>query len=195
VFSFVCLRQDEADILGDRIAIMAEGKLQCVGSAMFLKSAYGVGYTLTIVKNQLLASDAHDEETKKHSSAGHRVDRTALITDTVRKHVAVAEPLSNVGAEQSFRLPFAASANLADMFEDMDANRDHLGVVEYGISVTTLEEVFMRVGKSSHSHPAEFSERNSIGPEDVLKSSSKSNSQTKVGKCSSIALFGYSSIV
>lgn len=34
---------DEADILGDRIAIMAEGKVQCVGSSLFLKNNYGVG--------------------------------------------------------------------------------------------------------------------------------------------------------
>eukprot|EP00636_Phaeomonas_parva_P002754 CAMPEP_0118878728 /NCGR_PEP_ID=MMETSP1163-20130328/18636_1 /TAXON_ID=124430 /ORGANISM="Phaeomonas parva, Strain CCMP2877" /LENGTH=107 /DNA_ID=CAMNT_0006814657 /DNA_START=23 /DNA_END=342 /DNA_ORIENTATION=- len=42
---------DEADILGDRIAIMAEGVLKCWGSSLFLKKNYGVGYTLTVVKN------------------------------------------------------------------------------------------------------------------------------------------------
>ena len=41
---------DEADILGDRIAIMAEGKVQCVGSSLFLKNRYGVGYNLVISK-------------------------------------------------------------------------------------------------------------------------------------------------
>jgi len=33
---------EEADVLGDRIAIMAEGKMQCVGSPMFLKKRYGI---------------------------------------------------------------------------------------------------------------------------------------------------------
>ena len=33
---------DEADLLGDRIAIMADGQLQCCGSSMFLKNTYGV---------------------------------------------------------------------------------------------------------------------------------------------------------
>jgi ABC-type multidrug transport system ATPase subunit len=28
---------DEADLLGDRIAIMSEGQLRCVGSSLFLK--------------------------------------------------------------------------------------------------------------------------------------------------------------
>jgi ATP-binding cassette subfamily A (ABC1) protein 3 len=41
---------DEADILGDRIAIMAEGDVQCTGSSLFLKNRYGVGYNLTIAK-------------------------------------------------------------------------------------------------------------------------------------------------
>ena len=30
--------RDEADLLGDRIAIMAEGRLMCSGSSLFLKS-------------------------------------------------------------------------------------------------------------------------------------------------------------
>ena len=41
---------DEADILGDRIAIMAEGDVQCTGSSLFLKNRYGVGYNLIISK-------------------------------------------------------------------------------------------------------------------------------------------------
>ena len=30
--------RDEADFLGDRIAIMSEGKLRCSGTSLFLKS-------------------------------------------------------------------------------------------------------------------------------------------------------------
>jgi len=41
---------EEADILADRIAIMSAGKLQCLGSSLFLKNKYGVGYSLTISK-------------------------------------------------------------------------------------------------------------------------------------------------
>lgn len=40
---------DEADALADRIAILADGKLRAVGSSLWLKSHYGVGYTLTLV--------------------------------------------------------------------------------------------------------------------------------------------------
>lgn len=41
---------DEADILGDRIAIMTSGKVAALGSSIFLKSTFGVGYNLTVVK-------------------------------------------------------------------------------------------------------------------------------------------------
>jgi ATP-binding cassette subfamily A (ABC1) protein 3 len=172
---------DEADILGDRIAIMAEGKLQCIGSSLFLKGAYGVGYTLTVVKDQnhgianavgaekALAKKLNEFDGKGRSpsfSEGDNVTisrgnqrelrerQTHQITELVQRYVPVAEPLSIVGAEQSFRLPFSAANNLANMFEEMEKTKAKLGIMEYGISVTTLEEVFMRVGKSAHSDAA-----------------------------------------
>jgi ATP-binding cassette subfamily A (ABC1) protein 3 len=41
---------DEADILGDRIGIMANGQITCLGRSMFLKNRFGVGYRLSMVK-------------------------------------------------------------------------------------------------------------------------------------------------
>jgi ATP-binding cassette, subfamily A (ABC1), member 3 len=43
---------DEADILGDRICIMAEGKVKCCGSSLFLKNRFGVGYKLVIARKE-----------------------------------------------------------------------------------------------------------------------------------------------
>jgi len=45
---------DEADILGDRIGIMTGGRMTCLGSSMFLKNRFGVGYVMTVVKNNPL---------------------------------------------------------------------------------------------------------------------------------------------
>lgn len=42
---------DEADILGDRIGIMTGGKMTALGSSMFLKNRFGMGYVMTIVKS------------------------------------------------------------------------------------------------------------------------------------------------
>ena len=47
---------DEADVLGDRVGIMAAGKMICLGSSQFLKLHYGSGYKLIIEK-----ADANDD--------------------------------------------------------------------------------------------------------------------------------------
>jgi ATP-binding cassette subfamily A (ABC1) protein 3 len=47
---------DEADFLGDRIAIMGHGKLICCGSSVFLKNQFGVGYNLTVVKTDTISN-------------------------------------------------------------------------------------------------------------------------------------------
>ena len=44
---------DEADVLGDRIAIISNGKLIAHGSGYFLKSKFGSGYSLTFAKKNL----------------------------------------------------------------------------------------------------------------------------------------------
>lgn len=49
---------DEADILGDRIGIMVDGKLICNGSSLFLKTNLGVGYNLTLAKRD---KEAHPD--------------------------------------------------------------------------------------------------------------------------------------
>eukprot|EP01031_Cornospumella_fuschlensis_P022275 gene22275-27238_t len=126
---------DEADLLGDRIAIMSHGRLICCGSPLYLKNKYGVGYTLTIVKT----ITANNTQQKEQEISGN-------IDGVVKRYVADAETLSDIGAELSMRLPFSASGTFVDLFHTLDARKDDLGIAEYGISVTTLEEVFLRVG-------------------------------------------------
>ncbi|RLO05264.1 hypothetical protein DYB28_013633, partial [Aphanomyces astaci] len=124
---------DEADILGDRIAIMAEGELRCCGSSMFLKNRYGAGYNFSLVKMD-------------------DCDRDALIA-FVQRHIGDAtKVLSNVGTEISFQLPLDCSHLFAPMFVELDANLARLGVLSYGISVTTLEEVFIKVAEIGDEH-------------------------------------------
>ncbi len=44
---------DEADVLGDRIAVISHGTLRCCGSSLFLKGALGEGYHLVMAKKML----------------------------------------------------------------------------------------------------------------------------------------------
>ena len=60
---------DEADLLGDRIAIINNGKLVCIGSSLFLRSRYGNGYYLTLVvddgSDQMKSLEHISEEQKR----------------------------------------------------------------------------------------------------------------------------------
>lgn len=46
---------EEADVLGDRIAIIANGKLKCYGTPLFLKQRFGIGYYLNIAKAEFFS--------------------------------------------------------------------------------------------------------------------------------------------
>jgi hypothetical protein len=58
--------------------------------------------------------------------------------------------LSEVGAELSFQLPMASSAAFPALFTALETGSASLGIENYGVSVTTLEEVFMKVGIRTH---------------------------------------------
>lgn len=61
---------EEADVLCDRIVIMVEGRLATVGTSLDLKSQFGVGYTLTVVKARQV----------QNQDGGHHVPRWRLCT-------------------------------------------------------------------------------------------------------------------
>lgn len=119
---------DEADYLGDRIGIMGGGKMVCCGSSMFLKNKFGVGYNITFVKQ------------------GNEVDSARIIA-LVRKHVPHAEVLSNIATDLSLQLPLQSLPQFSALFREIDDSKAHLKYAEYGISITTLEEVFLKVGE------------------------------------------------
>ncbi|XP_035897988.1 ATP-binding cassette sub-family A member 3-like [Anopheles stephensi] len=120
---------DEADMLGDRIAIMADGKLKAVGSSFFLKKKYGVGYRLICVKR----SECDVER----------------VTDVLRKHIPSIQVESNVGSELSYLLQEEHSRGFQTLLEDLEKQGEELKICDFGISLTTLEEVFMKVGSDS----------------------------------------------
>lgn len=123
---------DEADVLGDRIFIMAEGQLRCAGSPLFLKKHYGVGYQLTIEKQHDFVSKASSEEVEELDSK---------LMDIVQSNVQDASLLNNVGSELSFQLPVGESSKFAPMFQGLDENVDKGVISSYGVGITTLEEV------------------------------------------------------
>jgi ATP-binding cassette subfamily A (ABC1) protein 3 len=102
------------------------------GSSLFLKKKYGAGYHLVIVKE---------------SSCD--VQR---ITELIRKSIPEVSINQNVGAELTYLLPSDKSHLFQHIFEELEQNRRALGISSYGASVTTMEEVFIRVGEINAGH-------------------------------------------
>ena len=154
---------EEADILGDRIAIMAEGQLRCAGSSLFLKKHYGVGYQLTIEMNAKVgtatatakvASRLPEDDSSieygcdnPYGVIARETSADTNLMDVVLNAVPEATLLNNVGTEMSFQLPIGAAAKFTPMFEKLDREMDKQNIVTYGVSITTLDEVFLLVAR------------------------------------------------
>ena len=54
--------------------------------------------------------------------------------------------MSEISSEITFQIPVELSHQFKEFFTKFDSQLDSLGIQSYGISVTTLEEVFLRVG-------------------------------------------------
>lgn len=117
---------DEADVLGDRIAIMAEGQLKCYGSSFFLKKRYGTGYQLVCVKGPAC--------------------KTNKVTAMLRKYLPNINVASDIGSELTYQLPGDELPIFQSLLADVEDNQDELGLISFGVSPTTLEEVFMKIG-------------------------------------------------
>ena len=147
---------EEADILADRIGIMSQGKLFCLGSPLYLKKRFGVGYNLSIVKKV----------------QGSKQPEFAKIELLVNKHIPESKVFNIASAEILFEIPLDCTYRFKSFFEELDNSLENLQIETYGISVTTLEEVFIRVSRgedTSNEHknfPAaeiELEERNKTG--------------------------------
>eukprot|EP00040_Diaphanoeca_grandis_P036072 m.228737 g.228737 ORF g.228737 m.228737 type:complete len:2030 (+) comp33545_c0_seq2:117-6206(+) len=134
---------DEADLLGDRIAIMRLGQLRCVGTPLFLKRQFGCGYHMTIGK--------------------HSTCKMATIMDLVKKHAPNAVLEEDIGAQATVQLPKEASKTFGKLFGELEEQKDALGIESCGASVTTMEDVFMKILSETGAEKLETRE-----PEELL---------------------------
>ncbi|XP_034655824.1 ATP-binding cassette sub-family A member 3 [Drosophila subobscura] len=116
---------DEADVLGDRIAILCDGKLKCYGTSFNLKKRFGIGYRLICVKQQ----NCNVQE----------------VTQLLNKHLPAIQLDSEFGSEIAYLLPNKYSKKYPDLLNALEQQSNQLKLDGYGVSVTTLEDVFLQV--------------------------------------------------
>ena len=108
---------DEADVLGDRVGIIKDGKLATSGSTLFLKHHFGAGYSL-------------------------RFDSAESID--ISKLVDGAHPLQ-VDKEGSYQwsLHHGSEASFPDALRALNEQ----GATNVALELTTLEEIFLEMEK------------------------------------------------
>jgi len=108
---------------------MAKGKLRCVGSAQHLKTKYGKGYTLTV---NLLPSENEIEQ--------NRVLGEFVINTLGNGQGSL---LSSINRTKKFLLPKIAGSTISNIFKQMETNKAKLEIREWGLTLSTLEDVFI----------------------------------------------------
>jgi ATP-binding cassette subfamily A (ABC1) protein 3 len=123
---------DEADILGDRVGIMSLGAMQCMGTTQFLKNTYGAGYKLVFDREVSMGDN-----------------ELAALTTFVTGHVPDAKYMVEDGAEGQviYALPFPSVALFGPFFVALEDKLDQLHVTNFGVTITSLEDVFLKVGE------------------------------------------------
>ncbi|KAL9833695.1 LOW QUALITY PROTEIN: cholesterol transporter ABCA5 [Geothlypis trichas] len=127
---------DEADILADRKAVISQGMLKCLGSSLFLKSKWGIGYRLSM-----------------HIDAYCNTEAT---TSLIRQHIPAASLIQQNDEQLVYTLPLKDMDKFAGLFSDLDTH-SHLGVITYGVSMTTLEDVYLKLEVEAEIDQADYS--------------------------------------
>ena len=99
----------------------------CLGSSLFLKNRFGAGYRLTLVKKE--------KELAKGLEAFMHVYFAGIT-----KH-------SETRKEVNYVIPRSQTTNFKAFFEAFDKRLDEFNVKNYGVSMATLEEVFLKINQ------------------------------------------------
>ncbi|KAM4824068.1 ATP-binding cassette sub-family A member 9 isoform X1 [Urocitellus parryii] len=120
---------DEADILADRKVFISSGRLKCAGSSLFLKKRWGIGYQLSLHLNEMCDPES--------------------ITSLVKQHIPDAKLTAQSEERLIYILPLETTSKFPDLYRDLDRCSNQ-GIENYGVSMTTLNEVFLKLeGKST----------------------------------------------
>lgn len=114
---------EEAEVLGDRIGIMVYGKLRALANPIKLRGRFGSGFRISAT------CDANDVESLK-------LKIQSMIPSAVLEDDSAGAVLYKIPLDSSEMIP-----ELADWLEE---NPDSI-VTGWGLSQTTLEEVFLKV--------------------------------------------------
>ncbi|KAL7749979.1 hypothetical protein RI367_004494 [Sorochytrium milnesiophthora] len=147
---------EEVDALTSRIGIMAAGSLRCLGNQVSLKNRFASGYTLYVQMTVSAARHLESVQELHQSELAHihgvtQFVQTNVCQDAVLRtggehslgETAIDPQARSWTASFQYRLP--GSVDLARVFTQMEQHAEKLGVVEWSLNQSSLEEVFVEV--------------------------------------------------
>uniref|UniRef100_A0A674P175 P-type phospholipid transporter n=1 Tax=Takifugu rubripes TaxID=31033 RepID=A0A674P175_TAKRU len=156
---------DEAELLGDRIAIISQGRLCCCGSPLYLKSHLGSGYYLTVVKREGLnhstpsstsistsiSTNKLESSMSEDTGLGSEESNLVALLSLAQHHIPGARLVEESRREVVINLPQMAAkdSSLGVFLSELDQRLTELGISSYGLSDSTLEEIFLRVAEET----------------------------------------------
>ncbi|KAH7285099.1 hypothetical protein KP509_33G012600, partial [Ceratopteris richardii] len=114
---------EEAEALCDRVGIFVKGRLQCIGNCTEMKLRYGGAYVFTISTPPI-----QEEEVLK----------------MVHELSPSAKRIYSLAGTQKFEIS-KNDVTIADAFRTVVSSKDHLKILAWGFTDTTLEDVFIKV--------------------------------------------------
>uniref|UniRef100_A0A803TXY9 ATP binding cassette subfamily A member 12 n=1 Tax=Anolis carolinensis TaxID=28377 RepID=A0A803TXY9_ANOCA len=129
---------DEAEVLSDRIAFLEHGGLKCCGSPFYLKETFGNGYHLILTKKKGPTLNVAEE------------CDTSAVTAMIQSHLPEAYLKEDIGGELVYVLPkfnSKVSSAYQSLLRGLDNGLSDLHIGCYGISDSTVEEVFLNLTK------------------------------------------------
>ncbi|KAL7749611.1 hypothetical protein RI367_004837 [Sorochytrium milnesiophthora] len=147
---------EEVDALTSRIGIMAAGSLRCLGNQVSLKNRFASGYTLYVQMTVSAARHLESVQELHQSELAHihnvtQFVRTNVCRDAVLRtggehslgETAIDLQARSWTASFQYRLP--GSVDLARVFTQMEQDAEKMGVVEWSLNQSSLEDVFVEV--------------------------------------------------
>ncbi|CAF2249794.1 unnamed protein product [Rotaria magnacalcarata] len=116
---------EEADILSDRIVIMSHGRLQASGTPDFLKQQTDYEYRLFIDKQDACNRD--------------------IIVQSVQQIIQTVDLERETSSELVFGIKRGSTQRIAELIRYLYEQRQQLAINGYGLSMATIEEVFLRI--------------------------------------------------
>lgn len=115
---------EEAEALCGRIGIMAKGTLRCLAEPLRLKQLYGPGFKIN--------ANSLPENTRKVCTY-----LESILPNGWKK-------VDSFATSSSYEFPPEKGA-LSRLFATIEANKADMGILDWGIGQTTLEEVFVKL--------------------------------------------------